>query len=110
MAEEYQEKFRREFGQIKSGNPKRKSKMQLYTIKNFARFTGKHLCQNLFLNKVAGCTLLKKEPLAQVFSYEFCKISKSTFLQSMSGRLFLKLGGLELNPEVHHILQSCNQC
>ena len=34
MVEEDQEKFRREFGQIKSGNPKHKCKMQLYTIKN----------------------------------------------------------------------------
>ena len=29
-----QEKFKREFGQIKSGNPKHKSEMQLYIIKN----------------------------------------------------------------------------
>ena len=34
MAEEDQEKFKREFGQIKSGNPKHKSEMQLYIIKN----------------------------------------------------------------------------
>ena len=34
MAEKDQEKFRREFGQIKSGNPRHKSEMQLYTIKN----------------------------------------------------------------------------
>ena len=34
MAEEDQEKFRREFGQIKSGNSKHKSEIQLYTIKN----------------------------------------------------------------------------
>ena len=34
MAEKDQEKFKREFGQIKSGNPKHKSDMQLYTIKN----------------------------------------------------------------------------
>ena len=39
---------------------------------NFARFTGKHLCQSLFFNKVAGD--------AQVFSCEFCEISKNTFL------------------------------
>ena len=32
MAEEGQEKIRREFGQIKSRNPKHKSQMQLYTI------------------------------------------------------------------------------
>ena len=24
-------------------------------LKNFAKFTGKHLCQSTFLNKVAGC-------------------------------------------------------
>ena len=37
-------------------------------LRNFAKFTGKHLCQSLFFNKVA-----------QVFSYEFCEISKNTF-------------------------------
>ena len=40
-------------------------------LKNFAKFTGKHLCQSIFFNKVAG--------LAQVFSCEFCKILKNTF-------------------------------
>ena len=39
---------------------------------NFTKFTGKHLCQSLFFNKVA-------ETLAQVFSCEFCQISKNTF-------------------------------
>ena len=34
MADEDQEKFRRELGQTKSGNPKHKSEMQLCTIKN----------------------------------------------------------------------------
>ena len=34
MAEEDQESFKREFSQIKSGNPKHKSEMQLYIIKN----------------------------------------------------------------------------
>ena len=51
-------------------------------LRNFTKFTGKHLCQSLFFNKVADlkpATLLKKETLAQVFSCEFCKISKSTF-------------------------------
>ena len=48
---------------------------------NFAKFTGKHLCQSVFFNKVAGlrpATLLKKR-LAQVFSCEFCEISKKIF-------------------------------
>ena len=72
-------------------------------LRNFAKFTGKQLCQSLFFNKVAGlwpATLLtpstrlcirlstpstpatlfkKKKTLAQVFSYEFCEISKITF-------------------------------
>ena len=40
----------------------------------------KHLCQGLFFNKVAGaCNFIKKEALAQVFSSEFCQISKNTF-------------------------------
>ena len=38
-------------------------------------------CASLFSNKVAGlaCNLIKKEALAQVFSNEFCEISKNTF-------------------------------
>ena len=39
-------------------------------LKNLAKFTGKHLCQSLFL---------KKETLAQVFFCEFCEIFKNTF-------------------------------
>ena len=50
-------------------------------LRNFANFTGKHLCQRLFFKKVF---LLKKSLwhrcfLAQGFSCEFCKISKNTF-------------------------------
>ena len=50
-------------------------------LRNFAKFAGKHLCQGLFFNKVAGgaCNFIKKETLAQVFSCEFCEISKNTF-------------------------------
>ena len=53
-------------------------------LRNFAIFTGKHLCQSLFFNKVAGlrheaCNFVKKKTLAQVLSCEFCEISKNTF-------------------------------
>ena len=48
-------------------------------LRNFAKFTGKHMWQSLFFSKVAGRNFIKKETLAQVFSCEFCKISKSTF-------------------------------
>ena len=46
-------------------------------LRNFASLTGKHLCQSLFLIKVAA--LLKKKTLVQVLSCEFCEISKITF-------------------------------
>ena len=50
-------------------------------LRNFTKFIGKHLCQSVFFNKVAGaCNFIKKETLAQVFSYEFFEISKNTFL------------------------------
>ena len=42
-------------------------------LRNFTKFTGKHLRQRLFLIK------LQKESLAQVFSCEFCEIFKNTF-------------------------------
>ena len=50
--------------------------------KNFAKFTGKHLCHFLFFNNVArpqACIFIKKEILAQVFSCEFCEIFKNNF-------------------------------
>ena len=46
-------------------------------LKNFAKFTWKHLCNRVsFLIKLQK----KKETLAQVFSCEFCRICKNTFL------------------------------
>ena len=50
-------------------------------LTNFAKFTGKHLCQSLFFNNVAGlaCNIIKNETLVQMFSCEFCEISKNTF-------------------------------
>ena len=49
-------------------------------LRNFAKFTGKQLCKSLFFNKIVGLrhNFIKKETLAQVFSYEFCEISKNT--------------------------------
>ena len=44
-------------------------------LKNFTKFTGKHLCQSLFTNKVTG---LKKR-LAQVLPCEFCEMFQNTF-------------------------------
>ena len=49
-------------------------------LRNFVKFTGKYLFQSLLFNKVAGpCNFIQKETVAQVFSYEFCEISRNTF-------------------------------
>ena len=49
--------------------------------KNFAKFTGKHLCQSIFFNKVpdSAYNFIKKETLAPVFSCELSGIFKNTF-------------------------------
>ena len=54
--------------------------MKKSVFRNFAKFTGKHLCQSLFFNKVVGqaCNFIKKETMEQAFSCEFCEISKNT--------------------------------
>ena len=54
----------------------RSSRPEVFCKKDvFKNFTGKHQCQSLFFNKVAG----KKEILTKMFSCEFCKISKNIF-------------------------------
>ena len=50
--------------------------------RNFTKFTGKHLCQSLFFNKVAGlraANLLKKRLWHRCFPVNFFEISNNTF-------------------------------
>ena len=61
-------------------------------LRNFVKFTGKHLCQSLFFNKVAGlnpATLLKKRLWHRCFPVNFAKFLRTPFLQNSSGRLLL---------------------
>ena len=61
-------------------------------LRNFAKFTGKHLCQSLFFNKVAGlrlATSLKKRLWHSCFPVNFAKFLRTPFLQNTSGRLLL---------------------
>ena len=63
-------------------------------LRNFAKFTGKHLCQSLFFNKITGlrtATLLKKRLLHRCFPVNFAKFLRTPFLQNSSGRLLLKV-------------------
>ena len=60
--------------------------------KNFTKFSGKHLCWSLFLNKVSGLrpsTLLKKRPQQRCFPVHFVNILRTLFLQNTSRRLLL---------------------
>ena len=65
-------------------------------LRNLARFTGKHLCHSLFLNKVGGlrpANLLKKRLWHMFFPVNFAKFLRTTFLQNTSGRLLPKKFG-----------------
>ena len=60
-------------------------------LRNFTKFTGKHLCQSLFFNKVAGlrpATLLKKRLWHRCFPVNFVKFLRTPFLQNTSGGCF----------------------
>ena len=59
--------------------------MKKGVLKNFAKFTGKHLCQSLFLNKVAElrpATLLKKRPWHRCFPVNFAKLVRINFYRT----------------------------
>ena len=66
--------YRHKMGQCQKQSPEVFCKKGV--LRNFAKFTAKHLCQSLFFNKVAG--------LAHVFSCEFCEIFKETFFHRTS--------------------------
>ena len=42
-------------------------------LRNFVKFLGKHLCQSLYFNKVAGLTLLKQKLWHKYFPVTFTK-------------------------------------
>ena len=51
-------------------------------LRNFTKFSGKHLCQSLFFNKIAGlrpATLLKKRPCHRFFLVNFAKFLITSF-------------------------------
>ena len=58
------------------------------SFKNFTKFAGKHLCQSLFFNKVAGRpTTLLKRIWHRCFRVNFLKFLRTPFLQSTFGQL-----------------------
>ena len=55
-------------------------------LRNFTKFTGKHLCQSFFFNRPA--TLLKKKLWHRCFPVNFVKFLRTPFLQNTSGGCF----------------------
>ena len=63
-------------------------------LRNFAKFTGKYLCQSLFFTKVAGLrpeSLLKIRLWYKCFPVNFAKFVRTLFLQNTSGWLILAI-------------------
>ena len=75
----------------------RRCSMNKGVVRNFTKFTGKHLCQSLFFNKVAGlATLLKKRLCRRCFPVNFLKFLRTLILQNTSGRLLLFIRNSQL--------------
>ena len=73
-------------------------------LRDFTKFTGKHLGQSLFFYKVVGlrpATLLKKRLWHRCFSVKFMKFLRTPLLQNTSGRLLLR-------EDIVLIILSCN--
>ena len=69
-------------------------------LRNFAKFTGKHLCQSLIFNKVAGLrpgTLLKKRLWHSCFLVNFAKFLGAPFFTEHLRGLVLK-SSLQWSP------------
>ena len=71
----------------------RRCSVRKVVLRNFAKFTGKHPCQSLFFDTVAGLrpgTLIKKRLWYRYFPVNFAKFLRTPYLQNTSGRMFLK--------------------
>ena len=67
-------------------------------LRNFTKFTGKHLCQSLFFNEVTGlrpAILLKKRLWHRCFPMNFVKFSRTPFYVGHLWRLLLPLENIK---------------
>ena len=84
--------------------------MEKGVLRNFSKFTGKHLCQSLFFNKVAGlgpATLLKQKLWYRYFPVNFVKFLRTRFLQKTSEGLLLKF--FYVNETARHFISHIRQ-
>ena len=74
--------------------------MKKGVLRNLTKFTGKHLCQSLFFNKVTDlrpATLLNMRLWRRCFPVNLVKFLRTSFLHNTSGRqllTFLELRGV----------------
>ena len=72
-------------------------------LRNLTKFTGNHLYESIFF------IFIKKDTLAQVFSSEFCEISKNSFLRKTPIKTVK--GKYDLDNTTYQIqTQLCNLC
>ena len=72
-------------------------------LKNFARFTGKQLCQSLFFNKVSGlrsATLLRMRLWHRYFPVTFARFLRASFLKNTSNDSFCTLKKYLINYSI----------
>ena len=70
--------------------------------RNFTKFKGKHQCQSFFFNK----NFTEKETLVQVFSGEFCEISKNTFFTEHLWTAATKINTVILNTSIKNYIRT----
>ena len=69
----------------------RRCSVKKSVLRNFAKFTGKHLCQSLFSDKFSDLRLassLKTRLWHRPFPMNFAKFLRTRFLQNTSGGCF----------------------
>ena len=78
---------------VKSRSSHRRCPVRKGILRNSAKFTGKHLCQGPFFDKVAPqpATLLKERPWHMFFHVNFVKFLRTPSLQNTSERLLLQI-------------------
>ena len=85
------------FSKIKSSH--RRCSVKNDVLKNFAKFTGKHMCQCLFFDNVAvlrPATFLKMRLRRRCFAMNFAKFLRTPVFREHLWMLLLKDAGLEI--------------
>ena len=82
-------------------------------LRNFVKFIGEHLCERLFLNKVAGlkpATLLKKRLWHRCFYMNFATFLRTPFFYRTpvaASACMLLLLSKSFSEYFHHVLSLC---